>query len=554
MSPSVEVIPLGGLGEFGMNCAVLRCGEEMILIDAGVMFPNGSLRGLGLDLIVPDITFLKENKDHLHAILLTHGHEDHIGGLPFLINEVPAPIYGSPLALGLVRRRLKERDLHRSVPLNPIEARQQLEFGSFQVEPLLMTHSMPDSYCFAIRTPAGVVIWSGDFKFDQSPIDGRLSDMGRLAEYGDEGVLLLCSDSTNAAMVGLTPSEQYIREPVRGIFRRAEGRIFVSSFSSSIHRMQIVMDLAEEFGRKVIALGRSMVSNLEIAHDLGYLKIPPGVLQPLSERSSLAPNEIVFLATGSQGEPRSAMNRLAHDEYRKIMIQDGDTVILSARIIPGNERSVAGMINHFYRRGAFVYDSRTTQVHSSGHGFQADLKILLNLTRPRYFVPIHGEYRQLAKHARLARAQGLGPDRVRIIESGHVLEVSEEGAHLKDEVPVGYRYIDSGNRQEVEVDVIRDRRYMAEDGFVVVLFPTDRFEKKMLGPPEVILRGILSAEPAASLAEDLSRQALLAVKALRASEKEDEDIFAEHIVRHLKRYLKKTTGKRPLIVPVLQKM
>ncbi len=554
MSHSIEMIPLGGLGEFGMNCAVLRYGDDMILIDAGVMFPNGSLRGLGLDLIVPDITFLKENKDHLHAILLTHGHEDHIGGLPFLINEVPAPIYGSPLALGLVRRRLKERKLDRSVPLNPIEPRQQFEIGPFQIEPLLMTHSMPDSYCFAIRTPAGVVIWSGDFKFDQSPIDGRLSDMGRLAEYGDEGVLLLCSDSTNVAMVGLTPSEQYIREPIRAIFRKAEGRIFVSSFSSSIHRMQMVVNLAEEFGRKVIALGRSMVSNLEIARDLGYLEMPPGVLQPLSEHSRLAPDEIVFLATGSQGEPRSAMNRLAYDAYRKIMIQDGDTVILSARIIPGNERSVAGMINHFYRRGAFVYDSRTTQVHSSGHGFQDDLKILLNLTRPSYFVPIHGEYRQLAKHARLARAQGLGADQVRIIESGHVLEVSKEGAHRKDEVPVGYRYIDSGNREEVAIDVIRDRRYMAEDGFVVVILPMDRFENKMLGPPEVILRGILSAEPAASLAEDLSRQALLAIKDLRPSEKEDQDVFEEHIVRHLKRYLKKTTGKRPLIVPVFQKM
>ena len=302
MSHSVEVIPLGGLGEFGMNSAVLRCGEEMILIDAGVMFPNGSLRGLGLDLIVPDITFLKENKEHLHAILLTHGHEDHIGGLPFLVDEVPAPIYGSRLALGLVRRRLRERDLHRSVALNPIEPRQRLEFGSFQIEPLLMTHSMPDSYCFAIRTPAGVVIWSGDFKFDQSPIDGRLSDMGRLAEYGDEGVLMLCSDSTNVAMAGLTPSEQYIREPVRGIFRKAEGRIFVSCFASSIHRIQIMMDLAEEFGRKVIALGRSMMNNLEIAQELGYLKTPPGVLQPLSESGNLAPNEIIFLATGTDSK------------------------------------------------------------------------------------------------------------------------------------------------------------------------------------------------------------------------------------------------------------
>ncbi len=554
MGQSVEIIPLGGLGEFGMNCAVLRCGEEMILIDAGVMFPNGSLRGLGLDLIVPDITFLKENRKHLHCILLTHGHEDHIGGLPFLVNEVPVPIYGSPLALGLVRNRLLERNLHNAVSLNPIKARQKLQFGVFQVEPLHMTHSMPDSFSFAFRTPAGVVIWSGDFKFDQSPIDSRLSDMGRLAEYGDSGVLLLCSDSTNAAMAGLTPSEHSIREPLRAIFRKAESRIFVSCFASSIHRLQVVMDLAREFDRQVIALGRSMVTNLKIAQDLGYLKVPPEVLQPFSEHARLAPEETVFLATGSQGEPRSAMNRLAYDQYRRIMIRDGDTVILSTRIIPGNERSVTGMINHFYRRGAFVYDSRTTLVHSSGHGFQADLKILLNLTRPRYFVPTHGEYRQLAKHAGLAADQGLTADRVQILESGQVLEVSEDRFHLKGEVPVGYRYIDAGKREEIGIDVIRERRCMAQNGIVLLCFPLVRPSKQAADPPKVILKGVLSGKKAAQLEADLRRQALLATADLSDSERRDEKLCAERVGRHLKRFLKKTIGKRPLIVPVFQKM
>ncbi len=553
MGSSLEMIPLGGLGEFGMNCAVLRYGDEMILIDAGVMFPNASLRGLGLDLIVPDITFLKENRKHLHCILLTHGHEDHIGGLPFLVNEVPLPIYGSPLALGLVRNRLLERNLHDTVSLHPIEPRQKLQFGAFQVEPLRMTHSMPDSYCFAVSTPAGVVIWSGDFKFDQSPIDGRLSDMGRLAEYGDKGVLLLCSDSTNAAMAGLTPSEHSIHEPLRAVFRKAESRIFVGCFASSIHRMQIMMNLAREFGRKVIALGRSMVTNLEIAQDLGYLEAPPGVLQPLSQHNHIAPEKIVFLATGSQGEPRSAMNRLAYDQYRKIRIRDRDTVILSARIIPGNERSVAGMINHFYRRGAFVYDSRTTLMHSSGHGFQADLKILLNLTRPRYFVPIHGEYRQLAKHAGLAADLGLSADQVHILESGQVLEVSQDRAELQEEVPVGYRYIDAGNREEIGIDVIRDRRYMAGDGIVAIVFPADRLKKKKI-VPEVILRGVLSGTAVTALAEDLSREAFLAMADMPASERQDEEVCGERVVQRLKRFLKKKTGKRPLIVPVFQRM
>lgn len=553
MKKSIEMIPLGGLGEFGMNCTVLRSGEDMILVDAGVMFPNGPFRGLGIDLMFPDVSYLRENREHLRCILLTHGHEDHIGALPFLLEELPVPVYGSPLALGLVRRRLEERDLHESVPLRVLKPREQFSLGSFTIEPVLMTHSMPDSYAFAIRTPAGTVLWSGDFKFDQSPIDSRLSDMARLAEYGDEGVLLLCSDSTNVAMAGMTPSEQSLWEPIRSIFRKAEGRIFLSCFSSSIHRIQIAMDLAQEFGRKVIALGRSIVSNIEIAHDLGYLHIPPGVLQPLSELDSLSDREIVFIATGSQGEPRSAMNRLAYDQYRRIAIKAGDTVILSARIIPGNERSVSGMINHFYRRGAFVYDSRTTSVHASGHGFQADLKILLNLTRPSYFVPIHGEYRQLAKHALLAREQGLSADQVKIIESGQILAVSEERAEVSGEVAVGYRYIDSGNRDEIDFEVVQERRFMSEDGVVCLIVKVDRQAGRIVGEPEVILRGVRSGAAALDLSKEVSRQALAAGREIADSQK-DEELLADHIIRRLRRFFRKTTGKRPLIVPHFQRV
>ena len=550
MDHSLEMIPLGGLGEFGMNCAVLRYGKEMILIDVGVMFPNGPLRGLGLDLIVPDITFLKENKKNLHCILLTHGHEDHIGGLPFLVNEVPVPIYGSPLALAFVKNRLSERNLHNAVSLNPIKPRQKLQFGVFNIEPLLMTHSMPDSFSFAIRTPTGVVIWSGDFKLDQNPIDGQLTDVGRLAEYGDEGVLLLCSDSTNTAMVGSTPSEHSIREPLRTIFRKAEGRIFVSCFASSVHRAQIVMDLAKEFGKKVIALGRSMVTNLEISQKLGYLKPPPEVLQPLSKCSKLTAKQTVFLATGSQGEHRSAMSHLAYDQYRRITIENGDTVILSARIIPGNELSVAGMTNQFYRRGALVYDSRTTQVHSSGHGFQADLKTLLNLTRPRYFVPIHGEYRQLAKHAELAKDHGLSSNQIQILESGQILSLCQEYIRLTGKVSVGYRYIDGGNREEIGMEVIRDRRYMAEDGIIMIVFPVKLSSKKKAKSPKIILKGFLSGNTARKMEKDLSRQASLAVNNISSADCQDKKIFSEHVIRHLKKFLKKTTGKRPLIVPI----
>ena len=551
MSKSIQVIPLGGLGEFGMNCTAIRYGDTMLLMDAGVMFPNGGLRGLGVDLIVPNITFLKEHRDQLEAVLLTHGHEDHIGGLSFIVDEIPVPVYGSRLALGFVKKRLKKRS---SVDLIPIEAGELLEIGPFKIEPLFMTHSFPDSFCYAIETPAGVIIWTGDFKVELTPTDGCHSDLGRLAEYGDDGILLLASDSTNASAVGLSPSEHATKEPLRSLFRKSEGRIFLSCFASSIHRIQVVAELAAEFGRFIVPLGRSMVSNITIARELGYLKIDEEHIVPHSRWNDYPPEKLVFLATGTQGEPRSAMNRLAFDQYRKITIAAGDTVILSARIIPGNERNVSAMIDRFYRCGATVYDSRTSSVHSSGHGYQADLKIMLNLTRPKYFVPIHGEYRQLAKHAALARDQGLQDDQIHILESGQVLELNADRCRIVDEVVSGYRYIDAGKRQEIEVDEITERRYMSEDGTVLIALSLRKSDSSLSAPPGVACRGVLSGIVKAELEAALIHQTERAVKACSPEELADDDLLCQRITRRLKRFVSRETGKRPLVIPLVQRI
>lgn len=553
MGNTIQIIPLGGLGEFGMNCTAIRFRDSILLMDAGVMFPNGALRGLGIDLITPDITFLKEYRDQLLAVLLTHGHEDHIGGLPYILDEIPVPVYGSRLSLGFVRKRLDERGLD-SKELTSIQAGETLEIGPFTIEPLSITHSFPDSFCYAIKTPAGAIIWTGDFKVELTPTDNRHSDLGRLAEYGDEGVLLLASDSTNASVSGLSPSEHATKEPLRALFRKSEGRIFLSCFSSSIHRIQVVVDLAAEFGRFIVPLGRSMLSNITIARELGYLKIGEERIVSHNRWKEFSPNELVFLATGTQGEPRSAMNRLAFDQYRKITIQPGDTIILSARIIPGNERNVSGMIDCFYRSGATVYDSRTSEVHSSGHGYQADLKIMLNLTRPKFFMPIHGEYRQLAKHAALAKDQGLKNDQIHILESGQVLQLDENESRIEGNVVSGYRYIDSARRKEIDLAEIKERRYMSEDGVVLV---TINLKKKtpFLGiPPRVACRGILSGTDKLKLEKNLVKQVSRALDTCNKEKLTDDDKLSALITHRVKKFLKKEVGKRPLVIPLIQRM
>jgi len=545
---AVEVIPLGGLGEFGMNCTAIRCGSEMILIDAGMAFPRNEGSELGVRIIVPDMTFLKENESRLRGILLTHGHEDHAGAVSFIINELNVPVYGSRLTLGLVSARLKERKLLGRANLVELRAREKLRIGAFTVEPLSVTHSYPDSFCFAISTPAGLIVWTGDFKFDQTPSDSRFSDLHRLAAYGEQGVLALFSDSTNSASPGLAPSEHSVREPLRNIFRAARGKIIASTFSSSVHRIQILLELAQEFRRKVLPLGRSMVATIRIARELGYLKASSDLILSPGETQQLEPERLMVLASGSQGEPMSALSQLAISQFRKVVIEEDDVVILSARIIPGNEKSISRLVNHLFRRGAKVYDTAHSQVHVSGHGYRDDLKLMMSLTRPKFFIPIHGEFKQLKTHTWLALEQGIPAENVKLIENGDLLKLTSEEAVISDKVEVGRRMIDDGILEEVHEMVLRERRYLSEDGFVMVILRLNRLTGDLIGEPEIVTRGFVLVEESEDLMATVSDTIVALTAATSLEEKRDEGLFNEILRKELKRLFRKETGKRPIIL------
>ena len=551
MSGRLEVIPLGGLGEFGMNCAALRAGGDLILVDAGMMLPGRRpVTSLGVDLMVPDISFLLENRRQLRGIVLTHGHEDHAGGVSYIIDQLRVPVYANRLTLGLVSSRLRERGLDKEADLRSLEADRPVDLGAFQVEPLRVTHSFPESFCFAIRTPAGRIVWTGDFKFDQTPIDGHRSNLARLAELGQEGVLALFSDSTNADVPGLSPSESSVCEPLENLFRQAGGKIILATFASSMHRIQIVLDLAREVGREVVPMGRSMVSNIRLASRLGYLRTDREVLRSQDDLARIPPERLIVLASGSQGESRSAMSRLAVDQVRQVRIEPGDLVLLSSRVIPGNEKAIGQMISHFYRRGARVLDSRHEPIHASGHGYREDLKLMIDLTRPRFFVPIHGEFRQLAAHASLARSQGIPPDRVHLMESGEVLGLSPDKAEILGRVPSGRRFIDEGIRRQVDQDLLRDRRFLATDGVLVVGLRLDRMSWELIGEPELISRGFVQPEDSQELMQETRARIRRLVSETGANGKRDEGLLEEMLQTGLKRFLRKRTRKRPLIVPM----
>src|SRR6202050_5085229 len=440
----LQVIPLGGLGEFGMNMTAIRYADEIIVIDAGMMFPEDEL--LGVDLVMPDLTFLKEHQQQVRALLLTHGHEDHIGAVPYFLSEISVPVYGTAFTLALVERRLEEYELEEEPKLITIKPKQILEIGPFKIEFIHVTHSIVSAVAMAITTPVGVIIHTGDFKVDPTPTDNELFDLHTLADYGKRGVLLLLSDSTNADRPGYTESERAVRPRIEEIFNRAERRIVVSCFSSSIHRIQLVLDLAKEYDRRVAVIGRSMVSVTEIAHSLGLLEIPDGILLRPQDAMNIARSKVAILISGTQGEPMSALSRVAADNHKHISVEKGDTVVLSSRIIPGNEKAIFRMIDHMAKRGADVmYGTMNPPLHVSGHASMEEMRLVLNLVRPRYFVPIHGEFRQLTKHARLAehlRSSGL--EETFIMESGDVLEVDHHGARRAGKVAGGAGCIGSG--------------------------------------------------------------------------------------------------------------
>ena len=547
----LQVIPLGGLGDFGMNCHAIRYGDDIIVVDAGMMFPDSDM--LGVDIVIPDFTFLLENRKHVRGLILTHGHEDHIGATPFLLADLNIPVYSSPLTLAMVSRRLEEHDLKDKAKLIPVKPRQVIELGPFKIEFINATHSMPCCLALAITTPLGVIIHTGDFKVDPSPIDNEPFDLHTLAEYGKRGVLLLLSDSTNVERSGYTESERAVRPKLESIFKNAEKRLIISCFSSSVPRIQQIFEIAKQFGRKVAILGRSMTSTTEICHSLGLIDIPDGLLLRPQDIMESAPSKVCVLVSGTQGEPMSALARVALDTHRHLSVGKGDTVVLSARIIPGNEKPIFRMLNHFARRGAeTIYGATTPPVHVSGHASPEELKLILNLVRPRFFLPVHGEYRQLSKHAALAEhllQQGL--EKTFVMDSGDVLEIDKKGARRGESITLRRVCIDSGSLDDVVEDtVIRERRHLAEDGFVLPVLAIDKATGKLEGLPEIVSRGFISLDDGAPLLAEARKIVLKTFQDSKLEERKDWGVMQEKIRNDLKRFLSKETQRRPLIAPV----
>jgi len=535
-----------------MNMTAIRYGEDIIVVDCGMMFPEAEL--LGVDLVMPDLTFLKENAAQIRALILTHGHEDHIGAVPYFLSDIDVPVYGTAFTLALVDRRLEEYELEQEPVFIKVEPKQIVEIGPFKIEFIHVTHSIVSAVMLAITTPLGVIIHTGDFKVDPTPTDNQLFDLHTVAEYGKRGVLLLLSDSTNSDRPGYTESERGVRPRMEEIFNRSERRIVVACFSSSIHRIQLVLDLAQEYGRRVAFAGRSMVSVTEIAHSLGLLDIPDGILLRPQDVMDLPADKVAILMSGTQGEPMSALSRVAVDNHKHISVERGDTVVLSSRIIPGNEKAIFRMIDHMERRGTDVlYGSMNPPLHVSGHGSVEEMKLVLNLVRPRYFVPIHGEYRQLAKHARLAEhLRFAGLEDSFVMESGEILEIDTHGARRAGRVPVGRVCIDSGSIDDAVPEmVIRDRRLLSEDGIVLPIIAINRHTGRVENLPEIVSRGFALAEDGS---EFMARARQVVAKTLEGSnqeEKTDWGVMKEKIRADLKRYIVKETSRRPLIMPVI---
>ncbi|HEX6030610.1 MAG TPA: ribonuclease J [Tepidiformaceae bacterium] len=542
----LRVIPLGGLGEIGRNMMLLEYGDDMIAVDVGLMFPEEEM--LGVDLVIPDFTYLREHPGKLRAVFLTHGHEDHVGALPYLLREFNVPVYGAKLTDGLVRVKLGEHKLLQNADLHVVEPGQVIEAGPFGVEFFTVAHSIPDACGLIIRTPLGLIVHTGDFKLDHTPVMDQHTDLIRLAQVGAEGCLLLLADSTYAEQEGYTPSEQLVGEALRNILVNARGRVIIATFASLISRVQQVVDAAVFTGRKVFVTGRSMIDNVAMARQLGYLTAPEGVIVGVEEMRNTPPSRLVVMTTGSQGEPTSALTRMANGDHRHIQITKGDTIVLSATAIPGNEQAVYRNVDNLFRLGADVLYNRVQNIHVRGHASREELKIIQGLLQPEYFVPVHGEYRHLVQHARLAEQVGVPEGNAFVLTDGDVLEIDEEAAYIADRVSAAYVYVDGLGIGDVDQLILRDRAHLSTDGVVVVMVAVDKQTGRLTRPPEILSRGFVAADETDGLLEDSKR---IVENALGGAEHYAE--FSDINVRirdALTKFLYDETRRRPMVLPV----
>jgi len=543
------VIPLGGLGAIGKNMTLLEHDGAMLVVDAGLMFPDDEM--LGIDLVLPDFSYVVENRERLLGVVLTHGHEDHVGAVPYLLKEVDTPIFGTRLTLGLLNAKLGEHGLQGRVSLNEVTPLKNVTLGPFTIEFLEVCHSIPDGVALGIHTPVGTVVHTGDFKLDQTPVDGRVTALQRFARLGADGVLLLLSDSTNADVPGFTKPECSVGGSLESIFALAPGRVIVACFASHIHRIQQVMDTAHRHGRSLAIIGRSMIKNVNIAANLGYLKIPEGLLVRPHDLALLPADRVAILSTGSQGEPLSALARMASRDHPLVEITKGDTVVISARPVPGNETSVYRTIDRLFMAGARVIYDPSAGVHVSGHAAAEELKIMLSLVRPQYFVPVHGEHRHLHFHAELAQAVGVPSDHVFVLDNGEVLEIGPDGAAVTGRVEAGMTLVDGFAMGDFQDLVLRDRRHLATDGLVIVVVARSTQDGKIVGDPEVVFRGFYHAGDLEALGEETKSRVVAELQHEELGQVADIVWLKNRIHDVVQKFLHKQAGRRPLVLPVV---
>jgi ribonuclease J len=546
---SLKIIPLGGLGEFGLNMMLIEYGDAAIAVDCGLMFPDANL--LGIDLVIPDVSYLLENQDKLRAIVLTHAHEDHVGALPYILKHLDVPIYGTRLTLGLLANKLREHDLEDSAEVHEITAGAPWDVAPFRLEGIRVTHSLMDCVALAIETPVGTVIHTGDFKIDNTPMEGEMFDFQRFAAFGEKGVLLLLSDSTNVERAGYTRSEREVGTNLEQIIEHSTGKVLVSTFASSIPRIQQVIEISERCERRVVLSGRSMIRNSQVAADLGYLHLQRSFMTENERWQDLPSDRLTFLTTGSQGEPLSALHRVALNDHKNIKIAPGDTVILSSKFIPGNEKTISNLINHLYRRGAEVHYEKVSDIHVSGHASQEELKTMLQLTRPRYFVPIHGEYRQLVRHRRLAQDVGIPPENCFILEDGDVLELTANSAQKVNPIRVGRVFVDGKGIGDVGDVVIRDRRHLSEDGMVLVVMAIHQQSGELVAGPDLVSRGFMGAEESEEVLETAKKVVLETLGSMNRETRADPAELKEEVRKALRRFFRKKLERHPVVLPYI---